>query len=207
MRTTTRSGVCFILATGPSQNQADIDLIRGKGTVYAVNNAIFMAPWADVHYACDEEWWKTYSPKRPDWFHGERLTISPYYYRHDCKRIASEHQNTQGFGLTAIRTGGNGGYQALNLAIIRGFKTICLLGFDHQHTKMKRHCHADHPQGMGNAGAVDIWLKAMNVASRDTHGAVVVNCTRETALECFERMALEDFIIEHCDTRIVPATA
>lgn len=193
--------VCFILATGPSQNQTDIDLIRGKGTVYAVNNAIFMAPWADVHYACDEYWWKTYSPRRPEWFHGERLTISPYYYRHQCKRIPSEHDpKAQGFGRTAIRTGHNSGFQALNLAIIRRFKTICLSGFDHQHTNDKRHCHDDHPPGMGNAGAVNLWINAMNAAARDTYGAKVINCTRETALECFERMTLEDFISEYCNS-------
>lgn len=196
------STVAFVVASGPSLAQSDVDMIRGRGTVYAVNNAVFMARFADVHYACDEAWWKTYSPTRAEWFTGERLTISPYYYRYDAVRIPSEYSGTfgDGFGKAAVRTGGNSGFQALNLAIIRGHKTICLLGFDHQHTAGKSHFHGDHPKGMGNAKACDVWLRAMNKAALNTHGAKVINCTRDTALECFERMPLEKFIGEYCNS-------
>lgn len=200
-----RHGVCFVVATGPSLNQHDVDLIEGKGSVYAVNNAVFYAKFADVHYACDECWWKTYLPKRPEWFKGERLTVSPYYYRFDAVKLPADYSDKEGAGFSrsAIRTGGNSGFQAINLAIISGFKTICLLGFDHQHTGEKRHFHGDHPPGMGNAAPVNLWVKSMNAAAVNTFGAKVINCSRETALECFERMTLEDFIIDYCNSASV----
>lgn len=196
----------FLLATGPSQNQADIDRIRGLGTVVAINNAVFMAPWADILYACDDGWWETYGKKIPPSFTGKKLTISPYGYRYGAKKIPHEHSAHagKGFGLTAVRTGGNSGFQALNYAILKRPSAICLLGYDHKKTDEKAHCHPDHPKGLGNAGAVDSWLKQIEFAGRDTRGVPVVNCSRETAITVFRRMTLEDFISEHCDTNRLP---
>lgn len=183
----------FILATGPSQAQSDVDAVRGLGTVVAVNNAVFMAPWADILYAADPQWWKHY---KPDWFQGERLTFSHRAREFGAKRVPTE--DGEGFGRTRVRSGTNSGFQAVNLAIIRGAETICLLGFDHQHTGGRIHCHDDHPGGeMWNARYPGTWVRRMEEAAKDTFGVKIINCSRQSALNCFPRMTLAEFIKTH----------
>src|SRR5690554_5027245 len=194
--------VIFILASGPSLAQPDIDRVRGLGTVIAINNQIFNAPWADILYACDAKWWAEYSNRIPVEFTGKRLTCSNYGYRWNAEVVPHQKSRSpaDGFGYGFIRTGKNGGFQALNYAINLSPPAICLLGYDFQHTGGKRHNHPDHKNGLGNATKVDEWVKYMNAAAKDTRNTKVVNCSRETALTCFERMTLGGFIREYCDS-------
>ena len=190
----------FILATGPSQNQADIDRVRGLGTVIAINNAMDYAPWADILYAADEAWLRTYNHRS---FKGRKLTICKRGADYGFEVIPFHNLTNKGFGRTVVRNGHNGGFHMLNWGLIHEAGPFCLLGYDFQHTNGKRHCHDDHPQGMGNMGALDLHVRAMNIAAMDTFGKTVVNCTRETALTCFPRMDLEAFISEYCDIPII----
>lgn len=95
-----------------------------------------------------------------------------------------------------IHQGGNSGYQAINLAYLWGARAIVLLGLDcgagpdgkehwfgqHTHPKLGKH----QPFGM--------WLAKFPALARDLEieGVRVINASRRTALDCFERMALED---------------
>lgn len=185
---------CFILATGPSQNQRDVDAVRGRGIVIGVNRAIEMAPWADILYASDTTWWQQYSPEA---FAGEKLTISKDGPKFGAAVLPFD--DGPGFGKDVIRTGYNSGYQALNLAIIRQYDPIALLGFDFQHTGGRKHCHADYPVTMGNAGPVVLWLRTIEQAALNTHGCTVINCSRKTAIQGFPRMTLEHFL-DHRNT-------
>lgn len=190
---------CFILATGPSQNQRDVDLVRGRGIVIAVNRAIDLAPWADILYASDVSWWRRYNP---EWFTGEKLTINEHGEKFGATVIPFE--DGDGFGRSIIRTGYNSGFQALNLAIVRRYDPIILLGYDFQRTGGRAHCHEDYPEGMGNAGPVALWLRTMERAAGDTHGCRVINCSRETAITGFPRMSLEE-CLDRLDTDGLPA--
>jgi hypothetical protein len=40
------------LGTGPSLTAEDVEAVRGRAKVIAINNAHALAPWADVLYAC-----------------------------------------------------------------------------------------------------------------------------------------------------------
>jgi hypothetical protein len=86
--------------------------------------------------------------------------------------------------------------QALNLSWHRGARTVLLLGYDMQHTGGKAHCHADHPRPLGNFAPEMARLCATKfdaIASDLKNECVrVINCTRETALRCFERMPLAE---------------
>lgn len=191
------SKVWFIIASGPSLTSEDVDAVRGMGTVIAVNNAVFKAPWADYLYAVDKRWWDQYNP---EWFDGQKLTLSRFAFRWGAKRLNCQ-RNKPGFGKRDIRMGGSGansGFHAVNYALLHNPKSIALLGFDHQHTNGQAHFHGDHPDKMPNARNVDKWVEAMETASNDTNGTKLVNCSRETALNCFERMSIQDFISEYC---------
>lgn len=50
-------GTVVCLASGPSLTEDDVNYVRGKAVVIAVNDTIRWAPWADVIYSSDQLWW------------------------------------------------------------------------------------------------------------------------------------------------------
>lgn len=177
---------CIVIASGPSLTRADCDALRGMEAI-AVNNAVFLAPWAQTLYAADSRWWSVYKP-RITWYKGQRLCRA--------RGIGIETYYGQGWQ----RNGGNSGHQALQLAVERGYKHIALIGFDHMHTGGKSHFHGDHVGTdkitLGNAPNTHHWATQMNRTAGElkARGIEIINLSRETALECFERVTVEAFI-------------
>ena len=151
---------------------------------------------SDIHYACDHRWWNEYH---------ERIK------NHRCVKITPSEKASQEFKLDHIKAeygrglnkkqwtvncGMNSGYQAINLAYHLGAKEIYLLGFDMQRTNGLSHFHGDHPKGWANGGDYSDWIKRIGELASDlrNEGVKVVNCSRQTALECFERSTIEDVI-------------
>jgi len=189
------AGVVFILCSGPSQHQDDVRLIRSHrrdgDQVWAVNNMIFRAPWADLLYACDKGWWKAYGKRVRD-FPCRKVSMMAKSKSYGAQEIVRCGRTT-GLGETRVHSGGNSGYQAINLAYIEGFREIVVTGLDCFHTYGKRHCHEDHPSGMDNASPLAVWAQRFPTLAEPLKekGVRVVNCSRHTALDCFERMPLE----------------
>lgn len=193
--------VWFCLASGPSMTQADADAVRGHGTVVAINNTIKLAPWADVHYACDAKWWRHYwHLPEVQAFTGKRVGLKLAGNPQPEGVDAQEWESGDGLGRERIRTGSNSGYQAINYAYLRGARRIVLLGYDMQATGGRNHWHPDHPARMGNFDArmAGRCLPKFSRLAQDLHreGVRVINCSRQTALQCFERMPLAEAITE-----------
>ena len=181
-----------IIATGPSFLRDDADQFRGIATAVAVNCGIFFAPWAAHLFACDAVWWRYYAPK-VKWFKGERISRTG---KMDGVKIWR--------GKGWARTGGNSGHMAIQYAVDQGAKKIVLLGFDQQKTGGKAHNHADHPKmqddgartNMANAGGIGAWprLMARTAVDLKERNITVINLSRETALTCFPRMTVKQFL-------------
>lgn len=193
--------VWFCLGSGPSQCQEDIDAIRGRGTVIAINNQLFAAPWADHHYVCDPQWFEEYrklpaAAEAIDSFGGQRWCTHPDGLAYGCRILETEAG--EGLGRKAIRLGSNSGYQAINFAWLMGATTIVLLGYDMQHTGGRHHNHDDHPRPLGNfcIGMPELCRRRMGHLAADLlrEGVRVINCSRETALRCFERKPLSSVL-------------
>lgn len=73
-----------------------------------------------------------------------------------------------------------------------GASRVVLLGYDCQHTGGRAHWHGDHPRKLGNAGSVDKWKFHFRKLAKELLGIEIVNATRQTALEAFPRVSLED---------------
>lgn len=70
---------------------------------------------------------------------------------------------------------------------------IILVGYDSQKTDGKAHHHGDHPRTLGNAGSVAKWPPMFRHLASDMNklGVTVINASRTTALNVFERQPLE----------------
>lgn len=109
-------------------------------------------------------------------------------YWMQCGREPGFHKSPD-----TINGGGNSGYQAVHLAATFGAARIILLGFDMQRTGGKHHWHGKHEGRLVNGVGFPFWIRNFGPLAKDlaARGIEVVNCTRETALECFPRMPIE----------------
>jgi hypothetical protein len=182
------------LATGPSLTQADVDAVRGRARVIAINDAYRLAPWADVLYACDLKWWGWHWKQGAGAFAGLKYSVD----RHVHLPGVTILQNTGngGLGMEPIGLHGkNSGHQAINLAVHLGAARIVLLGYDMQNGPGRRdHFFGNHPHGAGRNGKYDRWIAYMRtmVAPLKAAHVEVINCTRATALDCFPHRPLEE---------------
>lgn len=207
-----------ILAGGPSLTQDQVDLVcthreANRVRVVAVNDAYLLAPWADLHYAADAKWHRWHGegiPKpllgltaaqvRERWraFAGERCSIqaSETVVDDGVHILRNAHHPSQGQGISldrgALVTGRHSGFQALNLVILAGAKTVILLGFDGAPSKDgKSHWHGDHPKPSSPA-CYKHFLRSFSAAENaiTAAGVSVLNCSPGTAIRSFPRVPL-----------------
>lgn len=104
-----------------------------------------------------------------------------------------------------IAHGGNSGHQLINLAYHFGAGRggpILLLGYDCKNKNsnpkevQKNHFFGNHPTGWGNANGVIDWRFFFKGIAKGLkkRGVQVVNCSLDTAIECFPRGKLEDYL-------------
>jgi hypothetical protein len=169
-----------------------VDHLKGKCRVIVVNDNYQVAPWADAHYACDLKW--------HNWHHEKLVAFEGPKYTMDAAAAGQYKlryiEGRAGVGLSTdpalIHTGQNSGYQAINLAYHLGASHIMLLGFDMKMSKSgASHWFGDHPDNIRSNYAS--WLKGFEqIAKQDL--IQVINCSRDTALTCFERMTIQEAI-------------
>ena len=184
------------LGGGPSLTQHQVNALRGRTRAIAINDAWRLAPWAEVLYACDGRWWRKHDGL-PD-FPGLKVTLSnsadevaPWPDIMVLENTGAEGLETSPHGL---RTGRNGGYQAINLAVHFGARRVLLLGYDMKSAPDGRtHWfgdHADWPTRPGIFG--DVFLPHFEGLAHalDAIGVGVVNCTPGSALDVFPKASL-----------------
>jgi hypothetical protein len=182
-----RTVVC--LASGPSLTQADVDLVRLSGHPTVVTNTTFrMAPWADMLFGFDARWWATKDP-------ATGLTHAQESARDFAGRRITKSQLGTTYGIS--------GTCAIAMAVHGGAARIILLGFDSTFgPKGERHWHGNHPGGLGNCASIARWPGHFKRTKRmaDAAGVRILNCSRRTALDCFERVPLEQALALDLET-------
>lgn len=185
-----------VAASGPSMCAEDLDLVRGRARLIVVNRTWELAPWADMLFSSDWNWWK--SVEGCPQFQGLRATT--------CVRAARELIGVQPlsqlmtnrvlFQPGLVGWGGCSGFQAFNLALQLS-STVALLGYD-MSLEAGVHWHGRHEGTLRNpdTGRVRRWRQAMDDAARSVRatGRVVRNCSRQSALTGYERVSLREFL-------------
>lgn len=200
------AGPAVIAATGPSFSSEQAKLIeaaraRGVVRVIAVNDNWRLLPNADVLYACDGVWWDKHIGAAGEQFAGQLWTqdcVAAEKYQL-CFVPCETGKAVTGLGgmgrkTFVIRSGGNSGYQAMNLAYHFGATKLILAGFDSQRTDKKAHWFGEHPPGLSRTHPYRSWLAHFEVLALDLaeEGIEVLNCSTETAIKSFRRADLRE---------------
>ena len=189
-----------ILGGGPSLTQVQCDAVReARLRVIAVNNSYQLAPWAEYLYFSDAVWWQWHQSERlyRD-FAGRKVTLD----NRDIRAAEPGMLGLKNLGKVdgmcrlpyGVHTGSSSGYQALNLCWHLGVKRVLLLGFDMRVVGRRTHWHMAHKRPT----AADVFQTEMIPAFRRAvpdlkeGGLEVINCTPESALDCFPRVALDE---------------
>jgi len=192
-----------ILASGPSLKREDVDYLKGKCRVIAVNNSGIptdcdgvrvpaMAPWADLLYAADMKWWFHYKDRALA-FPGIKATIRANLPWKEVFSLQQSDRRSFDERPTHLVSGGNSGFQALGLSIHTGVKRIILLGYDMRDgAQRRRHWFGNHPAKLNSHGNYSMWINQFGklapiVAKK---GIEVLNCSKDSALRCFKRTEL-----------------
>jgi hypothetical protein len=101
-----------------------------------------------------------------------------------------EGDDHYGLGRLFLHFGGNSGYQAINMAFLRGADRILLLGYDMHGIG---HFFGKHPPVFDSHSEFSAFLGNFDRLARDlaNEGVEVLNLTRDTRLECFKRSTVD----------------
>lgn len=187
LRSARRDDLIVCIGSGPSLTPHDCNFVADQVVnpfIIAVNDAWRWAPWADVLYAADAQWWRWHAceigamPTRRYSLQREAREIDP-----TIEILNYNGQHGIEWSIGTLRTGGHSGYQAINLAAQARPKRIVLLGYDMMPSaKGQNHFFGEHPNG--NAINYDDKLRYYEplAALLAERGVEIVNATRETAI-------------------------
>lgn len=200
---------CAILAGGPSLQGFDAEVLRSL-RVITINDSWRLAPWADLHYHCDESWIRAQKGIDLDSGKWVKGGVDP---RTDPRVKVLRFTGQMGLDRApdALRHGSNSGYQAIHLAYHLGVARILLLGYDMHVSGSRTHWH-DEPRPSPSQFSAEIkqtflplfeyLVKPMGLAGID-----IVNCTPGSALKCWPYMPLAEALeTSRCQMSIPPST-
>jgi hypothetical protein len=194
---------CAIVASGPSAKRANTGALRGKLRVIAIKENIELCPWADVVYGCDAAWWRNGNgmPKFP----GLKVCASGRVTARfpDIHIVAVQDPSYDKLVLLkhgCVGSGGNSGFQALNLAVQFGANRVLLIGFDMTDRYGVHWFGRSSGNGRANPGDWNFrrWRAAFDVASVQlkTAGVQVLNASELSVLTCFPKISVEQALLE-----------
>lgn len=196
------------IASGPSLTKEDCELVRSwraadpiDRRAIVVNTSYKLAPWADVLYAADREWWQSYAARVKHEFHGQLWSQIPVGDTNDAvTKFDLQHVRLERYaGLNPkvgfVNSGNNSGYQAIGLAYQAGAERIVLLGYDMSADAGRTHWHGEH--GWWNAKVArdyGAWAREFKRLYADLCAVNVqlVNASRRTALQSVPQVSLEE---------------
>lgn len=182
---------CAIVASGPSTKKAGVEQLRGRLPVIAIKENVDLCPWAEVAYGCDKAWWVNRNGL-PE-FKGLKVSFEARFP--DVRNVIVEPKIDR--ILTdpgVIGSGGNSGFQAVNLAVQWGALGILLIGFDLQDRGGTHWYGRATGPGRNNPGEFNFrrWRAAfMHEAPKlQAMGIEVVNASPVSAINCFPKLTI-----------------
>lgn len=187
---------------GPSLHADDLEaLYLAAIPTIVINNGWWRAPWADVLYAADRDWWIWQADQGitddqlPKLLYGMDALAVPYRPTLQILKRGADDGLCE--SPDALASGGHSGYQAINLAChLIGFcGRIILLGYDMQPAPSgAHHWHPEHPNGRHVNYPVRLPAYATLAAAAAHHPLQILNASRSSAITAFPRVTLRDVL-------------
>lgn len=173
-----------------TQGVASLVASSGASSV-VINNTFQLAPWADMLYGADSDWW-TYHAQTALKFAGLKVTAHASVPFRQVMELRTTGKEGFDPDPSAVRTGGNGGATAVHIAAHAGAARILLCGFDMRGAG--QHWHGEHPAPLRSTAEHTYrnWIRRFGVLAAElkTRGIEVINCTPGSALRCCPFMEL-----------------
>lgn len=196
-----------LVGGGPSLADVDLEPLRGRLTIFGMNNAYQKAPWCEYLFFADARWahWHEDGLKH---YQGVLLTTAQPITRplpdsiRERARVVKNVKAPQWLwttppvmcrGSDAI-SGADSGALAIDLAVHMGAKRLILLGYDMKFKDGRTHWHPDHPMVTQLNTYTRRYLPQHPriKAAADRLGVVILNATEGSAIECYPRIKLEE---------------
>jgi len=159
---------------------------------------------ADHLYAADSHWWQYHIADIARDFEGKCWTcetdgktnwgkVDPMAWGITALACRVHEDDGLSCDPAMVHSGGNSGYQAINLAYLLDATRIILIGFDMHNHSGKSHWFGDHPKAFANSNQdANRYIGAFRTIKPADYGIEILNCSRVTALDAFPRHDLED---------------
>lgn len=214
----TRTAV--IMACGNSLTEDQVEMVRqarlqGRVGCIAINDAYLIAPFADVCYFADSEWWQWHTDgiakpalgltasevrERFASFAGQKCTVQGSgnnVVDPAVHMLRNAHHYRHGTGISldpeALVTGRHSGHQALNMAILSGTPRVLLLGYDGHpgDDPAKPNFHGTHPTPTPDAAYAG-YRESFERSKAEIvkTGVQVINCSPGTQINTFPKQPL-----------------
>lgn len=199
-----------IIGGGNSIKRSEIELLRNRLKVVVINEGCKLAPWADVLYSCDADWWRINRGRTE--FTGLRITQDAVAVKEftNLRKIDLREKKPGEYveyllmdRYGEVGSGQCSGFQALNLIAQWGVRGVALLGFDACRVENKIHWHPDYGTTVRNTpmrnpdNSVFIaWKRWMEAAAQPLAalGIEVVNCSMVSTIGCFPRFSVAEIL-------------
>ncbi len=162
-----------------------------------------LCPWADVVYGCDGPWWRGKNGLLE--FRGTKLAHDTGVcadYRDVHKIEVRDHDLMLFDEPGVVGSGGNSGFQAINIAAQFGARKILLVGFDMHGVKGVHWYGRNGWKDANNPADHNYvhWREALTKQARvlAKMGIDVVNGSLDSALTCFRHASIEQTISDWC---------
>lgn len=182
----------FVVGGGPSLRKVNLRCLANAYTI-SVNRSFEIVPHSNVIYFSDKRFWDWYADelrREP----GLKITGSP----HINDPTVLHYQFTGARGLERepgkLRHGNNSGYAAINLAYLFGARRIILLGFDLRFSGDRSHWHDGYPIKNREETLTQKMRPYFDglAAELKSDGVEVLNACPRSALDCFEKITIEE---------------
>jgi hypothetical protein len=190
-----RGEAAAVVASGASAKKAGVHLLRGRLRVIAIKETHELAPWADAVYGCDAAFWRN-RRGLPE-FSGLKISFDKTSFP-EVKKIEIEDTRSEIFLFDEpgkIGSGGNSGFQAVNLAIQFGARKVLMIGIDAS-SRGGLHWYGENrgfKRSNPMASNFERWVRsfAKAAAQPEMRSVEVINASPESAISCFKKDSVE----------------
>ncbi len=209
---------CFIIATGPSLTMEDIENLKDEYTISmnSICRLYDQSDWRPTYYAIQDSHVfekmqnilrehkevpvfisdniKRKYKREPQWIEFPTDTM---YHSYDMK-IGKYHAKFSDDCYDIVYDGYSIAYSCIELAVYMGFTEIYLLGTDCTYSGEKEHFIDSGVEDRSRKYATQKLTVGYQAARdfADSHGIKIYNATRGGVLEVFERVNLDDILVE-----------